>query len=103
MYMSNPKASIYRQPLCKPGNTVRTTCENMKQHVPVCTGAKDTMVTVRALAASNGVWTMRLIGMIGGEQNICSHRQLRKYADHVDDARAPVNEQLATINSLVMK
>ncbi|KAJ7858073.1 hypothetical protein B0H14DRAFT_2578058 [Mycena olivaceomarginata] len=90
-------------PLCKPGKTVRTTSENMKQHVPVCTGAKHTMVRVRALAASNGVWTMRLIGMIRGEQNICSHRKPRKYADHLDEARAPGNEQLATINSLVKK
>jgi hypothetical protein len=55
------------------------------------------------LAASNGVWTMSLMSIIGGKQNICSHRQLRKYADHVDDARAPGNEQPATMNSLVVK
>jgi hypothetical protein len=55
------------------------------------------------LAASNGVWTMSLISMIEGKQNICLHRQLRIYADHVDDARAPWNEQPATMNSLVVK
>ncbi|KAJ7323522.1 hypothetical protein DFH08DRAFT_817551 [Mycena albidolilacea] len=83
---------------------VRTTCENMKQDVPVCAGAKHTRVRRKAPAASNGtgVWTMRLISMIEGERDIRSHLQLRKCADHVDDTRAPGNEQLAAMNSLVV-
>jgi hypothetical protein len=47
-------------------------------------------------------WTME-VNQYDGSKNIRSHRHLRKYSDHVDNARAPGSEQLATMNFPVIE